>query len=95
MKYHLYTSRFSSFASIFSRSHQFDDKCIADLRILVEMLVLKKFGKTSGRRLKNVREHETNLGELQKNCKELWENQKKKKKCKKLLVDVSESFRKI
>ncbi len=30
-KCHLYTSRFSRFANIFSRSHQFDDKCIAGL----------------------------------------------------------------
>ncbi len=28
-KCHLYTFRFSHFAKIFSRSHQFDDKCIA------------------------------------------------------------------
>ncbi len=31
-KCHLYTSRFSRFANIFSRSRQFDDKCIASLR---------------------------------------------------------------
>ncbi len=31
-KYHLYTYRFSHFANIFSRSRQFDNKCIAGFR---------------------------------------------------------------
>ncbi len=33
MKCHLYTYRFSHLANIFSRSRQFDDKCIAGLRM--------------------------------------------------------------
>ncbi len=38
-KYHLYTYRFSHFANIFSRSRQFDDKCIAGLK---NMFVIRK-----------------------------------------------------
>ncbi len=37
MKCHLYTYRFSHFANIFSRSHQFDDKCIASLRLVTDL----------------------------------------------------------
>ncbi len=46
MKCNLYTSHFSHFANIFSRSCQFDNKCIADFRenvvqsVLVRILVV-------------------------------------------------------
>ncbi len=36
-KCHLYTTHFSRFANIFSRSRQFDDKCIAGFTILEKM----------------------------------------------------------
>ncbi len=42
-KCHLYTSHFSSFANIILRSRQFDDKCIAGLRITIINLIHKTF----------------------------------------------------